>query len=82
MVPDDKHIVLGLVSSKLAALESVDALAKRIDQAAQYVPLERLSLSPQCGFASAVSGNPITVDVEKAKLARIVETALQVWGEI
>ncbi len=82
LVPDDKHIVLGLVSSKLAALESVDALAGRIDQAAQYVPLDRLSLSPQCGFASAVSGNPVTVDVEHAKLARIVETALQVWGEV
>jgi 5-methyltetrahydropteroyltriglutamate--homocysteine methyltransferase len=82
LVPGDKHVVLGLVSSKLAALESIDALAGRIDQAAQYVPLERLSLSPQCGFASAVSGNPITVDVEKAKLARIVETAMQVWGEV
>ena len=74
-------MVLGLVSSKLAALESVDDLARRIDEAAQYVPLERLSLSPQCGFASAVSGNPITQDVQQAKLARIVETAQTVWGE-
>ena len=81
LVPDDKHVVLGIVSSKLAALESVDSLARRIDEAAKYVPLERLSMSPQCGFASAVSGNPITVDVQQAKLARIVETALQVWGE-
>ncbi|MBT6430203.1 MAG: 5-methyltetrahydropteroyltriglutamate--homocysteine S-methyltransferase, partial [Rhodospirillaceae bacterium] len=61
--------------------ESVDALARRIDEAAKYVPLERLSMSPQCGFASAVSGNPITADVQQAKLSRIVETALQVWGE-
>ncbi|MDP6691744.1 MAG: 5-methyltetrahydropteroyltriglutamate--homocysteine S-methyltransferase [Alphaproteobacteria bacterium] len=82
LVPGDKHIVLGLVSSKLAELESVEALARRIDEAAQYVPLERLSLSPQCGFASAVSGNPVTEDVEKAKLARIVETARTVWGEV
>ncbi len=82
LVPDDKHVVLGLVSSKEAELESVESLAKRIDEAARYVPLERLSLSPQCGFASAVSGNPITEDLEKAKLARIVETAMQVWGEV
>ncbi|MBT3535570.1 MAG: 5-methyltetrahydropteroyltriglutamate--homocysteine S-methyltransferase, partial [Rhodospirillaceae bacterium] len=81
LVPDDKHVVLGIVSSKLAELESVDALARRIDEAAKYVPLERLSMSPQCGFASAVSGNPITADVQQAKLSRIVETALQVWGE-
>ncbi len=82
LVPEDKHIVLGLVSSKLTEMESVGALAGRIDEAAQYVPLERLSLSPQCGFASAVSGNPITEDVEKAKLALIVETAGAVWGEV
>jgi 5-methyltetrahydropteroyltriglutamate--homocysteine methyltransferase len=81
LVPQDKHVVLGLVSSKEAALESVDALARRIDEAAKFVPLERLSLSPQCGFASAVSGNPITQDVQQAKLSRIVETALRVWGE-
>ena len=82
LVPDGKHVVLGLVSSKLAEMESVDDLARRIDQAAQFVPLERLSLSPQCGFASAVSGNPITADVQQAKLTRIVETALRVWGEV
>ncbi len=81
LVPDDKHIVLGIVSSKVAELESVDDLARRINEAAAFVPLERLSMSPQCGFASAVSGNPITQDVQKAKLARIVETAQQVWGE-
>ncbi|MDP7549340.1 MAG: 5-methyltetrahydropteroyltriglutamate--homocysteine S-methyltransferase [Alphaproteobacteria bacterium] len=82
LVPKDKHVVLGLVSSKLAEMESVDDLARRIDQAAQFISLERLSISPQCGFASAVSGNPITQDVQQAKLARIVETALQVWGEV
>ena len=82
LVPDDKHVVLGIVSSKLAELEAVDDLARRIDEAAKFVPLERLSMSPQCGFASAVSGNPITADVQQAKLSRIVETALQVWGEV
>ncbi len=82
LMPEDKHVVLGIVSSKLAALESVDSLARRIDEAAKFVPLERLSLSPQCGFASAVSGNPITQDVQQAKLSRIVETAMAVWGEV
>ena len=82
LMPDDKHVVLGLVRSKEAEMESVDDLARRIDQAAQFIPLERLSLSPQCGFASAVSGNPVTQDVQQAKLARIVETARQVWGEV
>ncbi|NQV59856.1 MAG: 5-methyltetrahydropteroyltriglutamate--homocysteine S-methyltransferase [Alphaproteobacteria bacterium] len=82
LVPGDKHVVLGLVSSKVAEMESVDDLARRIDHAARFIPLERLSLSPQCGFASAVSGNPVTQDVQQAKLARIVETALQVWGEV
>ena len=82
LVPDDKHVVLGIVSSKLAELEPVDDLARRIDAAAKYVPLDRLSMSPQCGFASAVSGNPITADVQQAKLSRIVETAMEVWGEV
>jgi 5-methyltetrahydropteroyltriglutamate--homocysteine methyltransferase len=82
LVPKDKHVVLGLVSSKLGKMESVDDLARRIDEAAQFIPLERLSLSPKCGFASAVSGNPVTQDVQQAKLARIVETALRVWGEV
>lgn len=81
LVPEGKHVVLGLMSSKLPELESVADLVARIDDAARYVPLERLSLSPQCGFASAVSGNPVTIDIERQKLARVVETAVQVWGE-
>ncbi|MDP6566576.1 MAG: 5-methyltetrahydropteroyltriglutamate--homocysteine S-methyltransferase [Alphaproteobacteria bacterium] len=81
LVPADKRVVLGLVSSKVAELESADDLAGRIDQAAQYIDLDRLSLSPQCGFASAVSGNPITDAVQRAKLTLVVDTARQVWGE-
>ncbi len=79
-VPNDKIVVLGIVSSKTPEMESVDDLKRRIDEAAQFIDLDQLCLSPQCGFASTVAGNPITVDVEKAKLARIVEVAEDVWG--
>lgn len=78
-VPKGKDVVLGLVSSKLEALESHDELARRIDEAAQYVPLDQLCLSPQCGFSSTAEGNEITEDVQWAKLERVVETAAQVW---
>ena len=80
-VPDDKSVVLGLISSKTAALEPVDALRRRIDEAATYVPLDRLALSPQCGFASVAGGNPLTEDEERAKLALVADVANQVWGE-
>ena len=80
-VGKDKRVVLGLVSSKTAALEDVDHLKRRIDAATKYVPLERLGLSPQCGFASTVAGNPVSEDDERRKLAHIVEVARQVWGE-
>jgi 5-methyltetrahydropteroyltriglutamate--homocysteine methyltransferase len=79
-VPADKTVVLGLVTSKRPELESVDALATRIDEAAAYVPLDQLCLSPQCGFASTVEGNALTADEQWAKLARVVETAGTVWG--
>jgi 5-methyltetrahydropteroyltriglutamate--homocysteine methyltransferase len=79
-VPADKMVVLGLISSKEPALESVDSLRRRIDEAAKYVPLERLAISPQCGFASTVLGNLLTWDEQKLKLERIVETARAVWG--
>ncbi len=81
-VPRDKRIVLGLVSSKLAALEDKDDLARRIDQAARFVPLDQLALSPQCGFSSTVHGNEIAPTVQVAKLSLIVETALEVWGSL
>jgi 5-methyltetrahydropteroyltriglutamate--homocysteine methyltransferase len=73
-------VVLGLVSSKLATLETKDDLKRRIDAAAKYVAIEDLCLSPQCGFASSVHGNAITEDIQKQKLALIVETAIDVWG--
>jgi 5-methyltetrahydropteroyltriglutamate--homocysteine methyltransferase len=79
-VPADKMVVLGLVSSKSPQMESEDDLRRRIDEAAGFIDLDQLGLSPQCGFASTVAGNPVTVEVEKAKLARIVEIADKVWA--
>lgn len=73
-------VVLGLVSSKTPVLESQDVLRRRIDEAARYVPLENLALSPQCGFASTSAGNVLTPDEQKAKLALVVDTAAKVWG--
>ena len=75
-----KRVVLGLVSTKSPVLESRDALRRRIDEAARYVPLENLCLSPQCGFASTFRGNPVTADVQRRKLALVVEVATEVWG--
>jgi 5-methyltetrahydropteroyltriglutamate--homocysteine methyltransferase len=75
-----KVAVLGLVTSKRPELESKDELKRRIAEAARIVPLERLALSPQCGFASTMEGNRLTVDDEKRKLRLVVETAEEVWG--
>jgi 5-methyltetrahydropteroyltriglutamate--homocysteine methyltransferase len=75
-----KRVVLGLVTSKRAALESKDELKRRIDAAAKYVPLEQLCLSPQCGFSSTVEGNALTIAEEKAKLRLVVDVAREVWG--
>ncbi|MFK0287455.1 cobalamin-independent methionine synthase II family protein [Streptomyces sp. NPDC090499] len=79
-VPPTKTVVLGLVSSKVAELESVDTLRRRIDEASQYLPLEQLALSPQCGFASTSQGNLLTVDDQRRKLELVAETARLVWG--
>jgi 5-methyltetrahydropteroyltriglutamate--homocysteine methyltransferase len=79
-VPAGTAVVLGLVSTKTPQLEAKDGLKRRIDQAASYVPLDRLSLSPQCGFASNFAGNPLTIEDERRKLALVVETAREVWG--
>ncbi|HUZ72795.1 MAG TPA: 5-methyltetrahydropteroyltriglutamate--homocysteine S-methyltransferase [Stellaceae bacterium] len=79
-VAPDKTVVLGLVSTKTGELESVDTLKRRIDEAARYIPLERLCLSPQCGFASRDKGNPIALDDQKRKLERVVTVARDVWG--
>jgi 5-methyltetrahydropteroyltriglutamate--homocysteine methyltransferase len=79
-LPKGKIMVLGLVSTKVPRLETVDELKRRIDEAAQYVPLEQLAISPQCGFSSDVVGNLIDEDDQKRKLEVVVETARQVWG--
>jgi 5-methyltetrahydropteroyltriglutamate--homocysteine methyltransferase len=76
----NKRVVLGLVTSKRVSLESKDQLKRRIDEAAKYVPLEQLCLSPQCGFSSTVDGNALTRDEQIAKLRLVVETAREVWG--
>jgi 5-methyltetrahydropteroyltriglutamate--homocysteine methyltransferase len=79
-LPKGKVAVLGLVSTKVPELENVDALKRRIDEAAKVIPLEQLAISPQCGFASDVVGNLITLDDQKRKLEIVVETARQVWN--
>jgi 5-methyltetrahydropteroyltriglutamate--homocysteine methyltransferase len=75
-----KRIVLGLVSTKNPEIEAKDTLKRRIDEAAKFVPLEDLCISPQCGFASTWRGNPIGEDVQRRKLERVVEVAREVWG--
>jgi 5-methyltetrahydropteroyltriglutamate--homocysteine methyltransferase len=79
-VPPGKTVVLGLVTTKRGALEDPDQLKRRIEEAARYVDVDQLCLSPQCGFASTSEGNKLTYDDEVAKLRLIVETAEEVWG--
>jgi 5-methyltetrahydropteroyltriglutamate--homocysteine methyltransferase len=79
-VPQGKMVVLGLVTTKRGELESKDALKRRIEQAAKFVDIDQLCLSPQCGFSSTVEGNVLTHDEQFAKLALIAETAQEVWG--
>ena len=78
-VPDGKTVVLGLISSKDPTLESMDSLQRRIDEAARYVPIENLAISPQCGFASTAPGNMLTQDQQLRKLELVVEVAHKVW---
>jgi 5-methyltetrahydropteroyltriglutamate--homocysteine methyltransferase len=80
-MPPSKKVVLGLVSTKTPRLESRDALERRIDEASRFVPLDRLCLSPQCGFASHSLGTSLTVEDQAAKLRLVVDTAAEVWGE-
>jgi 5-methyltetrahydropteroyltriglutamate--homocysteine methyltransferase len=80
-VPEGKRVVLGLVTTKRPELESKDALKRRIDEAAKYVPLDQICLSGQCGFSSTVEGNVLTHDEQAAKLRLIVEVARDVWGQ-
>jgi 5-methyltetrahydropteroyltriglutamate--homocysteine methyltransferase len=79
-VPKGKTVVLGLVTTKSGELESQDTLMRRIEEAAKYVAVEDLALSPQCGFASTMAGNPLSVDEERRKLELVVGTARKVWG--
>lgn len=79
-VPDDRTVVLGLVSSKKPLLENKDELRQRIAQASKFIPLERLAISPQCGFASTMEGNLLGVQDEEAKLKLVADVAREVWG--
>ena len=79
-VPDDRTVVLGLVTTKRGGLESLDELQRRVREAARFVPPERLAISPQCGFASTMEGNRITPDEQRAKLSRVAEAARAIWG--
>jgi 5-methyltetrahydropteroyltriglutamate--homocysteine methyltransferase len=79
-LPKSKIIVLGLVSTKVPQLETVDELKRRIDQASRYTPLEQIAISPQCGFSSDAVGNLISEEDQKRKLALVAETSRQVWG--
>jgi 5-methyltetrahydropteroyltriglutamate--homocysteine methyltransferase len=80
LLPKDKTVALGLVTSKSGKLESKDELKRRIDEAAKFAPLEQLCLSPQCGFASTEEGNVLAEEEQWAKLRMIVELADEVWG--
>ena len=79
-VPKGKMVVLGLITTKRGQLEDPDVIKRRIDEAAKYVPLDQICLSPQCGFSSTVEGNVLTADEQRAKLALIVQIARDVWG--
>jgi 5-methyltetrahydropteroyltriglutamate--homocysteine methyltransferase len=80
-VPDDRIVVLGLISSKKPQLEPVDELTTRIQEASRVVPLDRLALSPQCGFASTHEGNRLTADEQRLKLELVAKVAGQVWNK-
>ena len=80
-VRDNKFVVLGLITTKTSELEPIQLLARRVTEASRYVPLERLGLSPQCGFASSVIGNNISAEDQRAKLELVVKTAQVLWGQ-
>ncbi len=79
-VPEDKWVVLGLVGTKTPRHDSQDVVMERIREASRYVPIERLAISPQCGFSTSVVGNRITQEDQQQKLALVVETARAVWS--
>ena len=80
-VPKGKKVVLGLLTSKRGELEKKDDLKRRIDEAAKYVPLDQICLSPQCGFSSTSEGNALTMDQQFQKLRLVVETAREIWPD-
>jgi methionine synthase II (cobalamin-independent) len=80
-VPSDKVVVLGLITTKIGALERRDDVLRRIDEASRHVPIDRLALSPQCGFASSGRGNPLTEDEQWRKLELVVSVARDVWED-
>jgi 5-methyltetrahydropteroyltriglutamate--homocysteine methyltransferase len=79
-VPEDKFVVLGLITTKKPELEKSELLAQRVAEASRHVPMERLGLSPQCGFASSIIGNKISVEDQRKKLELIVKTVQALWG--
>ena len=79
-VPEDRTVVLGLVTSKKPELEKKDELKQRIEESSKYVPMERLALSSQCGFASAEEGNLLTAEEQDAKLRLVTEAVKKMWG--
>ena len=80
-IPREKAVVLGLITTKMPQLEERDFLRRRIEAAAKHFPLEQLCVSTQCGFASVVVGNPVSIDEEEKKLRLVVEAATDTWGE-
>jgi len=79
-VPDDKFVILGLITTKRSQLESVPTLRQRITEASRHIARERLGISPQCGFASSVVGNNISAEGQRQKLELVVKTAREMWG--
>jgi 5-methyltetrahydropteroyltriglutamate--homocysteine methyltransferase len=79
-VPRGKTVVLGLVTTKLGELESKDDIKRRIDEAARYMPVDQMALSPQCGFSSTVHGNDIAVEQQAEKMRLVIEVAEEIWG--
>jgi 5-methyltetrahydropteroyltriglutamate--homocysteine methyltransferase len=79
-VPEDKIIVLGLITTKKPELESLASLTAKVTEATRYVPLERLALSPQCGFASSIIGNNISLENQRSKLALVTKAAGAIWS--
>ena len=80
-VPKDKRVILGLVTTKNGEMETRDEIHRRVDEAAKHISLDRLGISPQCGFASIDRGNPLSRQAQEDKLALVVEMAREIWGE-